>query len=63
MLAEEKLNLSCQGLLAAQKAKHVLGCHKNSVANRVREGILPFYSETLHPALEPQLGKDVDVLE
>jgi len=57
VLVDEKLDMSHQCALAAQKASHILGCIKRSVARRLREVILPFYSATpprvLHPALEP----------
>jgi len=60
VLVEQKLSMSQQRALAAQKANCILGCIKRSVASRSREVILPLYStliETppgvLHPALEP----------
>jgi len=66
----EKLNMSRQCALAAQKANRTLGCSKSSVASRAREGILPLYSTLLRPHLEscvqlwsPQHRKDMDVLE
>jgi len=40
----EKLDLSQQCVLAAQKAEHTLGSIERNVASRAREGILPFYS-------------------
>ncbi|PKU33958.1 rna-directed dna polymerase from mobile element jockey- hypothetical protein [Limosa lapponica baueri] len=57
MVADEKLNMSRQCVLAAQKASHVLGCIKRSVARRLREVILPLCSGgtppgVLCPALE-----------
>jgi len=60
VLVDEKLNMSQQCALAAQKATCILGCVKRSVASRSREGILPLYSTlvrpppgVLRPALEP----------
>jgi len=54
---DEKLNMTRQCMLAAQKANHILGCIKRTVSRRLRE-VLPLCSgETspgvLHPALEP----------
>ncbi|GAB0188312.1 cAMP-dependent protein kinase inhibitor alpha [Grus japonensis] len=39
----EKLKISWQCVLAAQKANHILGCFKRSVASRLREVIFPLY--------------------
>ncbi|PKU48358.1 hypothetical protein llap_1358 [Limosa lapponica baueri] len=70
VLVDEKLNMSRQCVLTAQKANCILGCIKRSEDSRLKEVILPLYSSLMRPHLEycvqlwgPQHKKDMDPLE
>jgi len=69
-LVDEKLDMSQYCALTVQKANHILGCIKSSMASRPREVILPLQFTLMSPHLQyciqlwgSQHKKDMDLLE
>ena len=70
ILADEKIYMSWQHAVAAQKANCILGCVKRRVASRAREVVFPLYSSVMRPHLEysiqlwgPHYKKGRDLLD
>ncbi|KAJ7398793.1 hypothetical protein BTVI_121074 [Pitangus sulphuratus] len=70
MMVDERLDMTLQCALTAQKAKHILGCIQSSVGSRSREVIQLLCSALRRPRLEfciqlwgLQHRKDIDLLE
>ena len=55
VLVNEKLSMTQQHVLAAQKASHMLGCFKRIVASRSRDMVLALYFTLMKPHLQPSV--------
>ena len=64
VLVDEKLDMSQQCVLAAQKANYIPGCIKKGVASREKEVIVPLYSALvrLRPGLRPTVQEGCGAL-
>ena len=64
---DEKLDMSQQCVLTAQKTNTVLGCFKRGVATKVKEVTVLLYTALMRPHLHPGWGsqykKYVELLE
>ena len=65
-----KLDMRQQCVLTVQKASHILGCFKRSIATKPREIILPLYLMLMGPHLEyciqmwrSPYRREIDLLE